>query len=176
MNCNQKRIPLVFLQDVTGFMVGSRSEQGGIIKDGAKLVNAVANSIVPKFTIVVGNSYGAGNYAMCGKAYDPRLIVAWPSAKIAVMGGEQAAKTLLQIQVASKKKQGLQISPEDENKLLQEITNRYNRQTTPYYAAARLWVDAIIDPLETRKVISMGIEAANHAPITQTFGTGVLQT
>ncbi|PSJ72744.1 methylcrotonoyl-CoA carboxylase [Sphingobacteriales bacterium UPWRP_1] len=176
MNCNQKRIPLVFLQDVTGFMVGSRSEQGGIIKDGAKMVNAVSNSVVPKFTIVIGNSYGAGNYAMCGKAYDPRLIVAWPSAKIAVMGGEQAAKTLLQIQVASKKKQGLQISPEEENRLLQEITDRYNRQTTPYYAAARLWVDAIIDPTETRRVISMGIAAANHAPITKPFNTGVLQT
>ncbi|OWY19608.1 methylcrotonoyl-CoA carboxylase [Sphingobacteriales bacterium UPWRP_1] len=176
MNCNQKRIPLVFLQDVTGFMVGSRSEQGGIIKDGAKMVNAVSNSVVPKFTIVIGNSYGAGNYAMCGKAYDPRLIVAWPSAKIAVMGGEQAAKTLLQIQVASKKKQGLQIAPEEENRLLQEITDRYNRQTTPYYAAARLWVDAIIDPLETRRVISMGIAAANHAPVTKPFNTGVLQT
>ncbi|QQS28546.1 MAG: acyl-CoA carboxylase subunit beta [Sphingobacteriales bacterium] len=176
MNCNQKRIPLVFLQDVTGFMVGSRSEHGGIIKDGAKMVNAVSNSIVPKFTVIIGNSYGAGNYAMCGKAYDPRLIVAWPSAKIAVMGGEQAAKTLLQIQVASKKKQGLKISQEEENNLLQEITQRYNRQTTPFYAAARLWVDAIIDPLETRKVIATGIEAANHAPITKPFVTGVLQT
>ncbi len=176
MNCNQKRIPLVFLQDVTGFMVGSRSEHGGIIKDGAKMVNAVSNSIVPKFTVVIGNSYGAGNYAMCGKAYDPRFIVAWPSAKIAVMGGEQAAKTLLQIQVASKKKQGLEVSPEDENKLLQEITQRYTRQTTPYYAAARLWVDAIIDPLDTRQFIATGIEAANHAPITKPFITGVLQT
>lgn len=176
MNCNQKRIPLVFLQDVTGFMVGSRSEQGGIIKDGAKMVNAVSNSIVPKFTIVIGNSYGAGNYAMCGKAYDPRLIVAWPSAKIAVMGGEQAAKTLLQIQVSSQKKRGLEVSPEEEAALLKEITERYDRQTSPYYAAARLWVDAIIDPLETRRVISMGIAAANHAPITKNFSTGVMQT
>lgn len=176
MNCNQKKIPLVFLQDVTGFMVGSRSEHGGIIKDGAKLVNAVANSVVPKFTIIVGNSYGAGNYAMCGKAYDPRLIVAWPTAKIAVMGGQQAAKTLLQIQVSSLKKQGKKISPEEELAMLEKISNQYDEQTTPYYAAARLWVDAIIDPVDTRKVISMGIEAANHAPIETPFNPGVLQT
>lgn len=176
MNCNQKKIPLVFLQDVTGFMVGSRSEQGGIIKDGAKMVNAVANSVVPKFTIVIGNSYGAGNYAMCGKAYDPRLIYAWPSAKIAVMGGAQAAKTLLQIQEAGMKARGEEVSPEQEEKLLREISERYESQTTPYYAAARLWVDGIIDPLETRKVISMGIEAANHAPIDKPFNVGVIQT
>ncbi|HEY0666912.1 MAG TPA: acyl-CoA carboxylase subunit beta [Sphingobacteriaceae bacterium] len=176
MNCNQKKIPLVFLQDVTGFMVGSRSEHGGIIKDGAKMVNAVANSIVPKFTIIIGNSYGAGNYAMCGKAYDPRLIVAWPSAKIAVMGGSQAAKTLLQIQESSMKSRGEEITAEKEDALLKEITDRYNMQTTPYYAAARLWVDAIIDPLETRKVISMGIEAANQAPIQKQFSTGGIQT
>lgn len=176
MNCNQKKIPLVFLQDVTGFMVGSRSEQGGIIKDGAKMVNAVANSVVPKFTIVVGNSYGAGNYAMCGKAYDPRLIYAWPSAKIAVMGGSQAAKVLLQIQEASLKAKGEVITPEKETELLNEITDRYNRQTTPYYAAARLWVDGIIDPKDTRKVISMGIEAANQSPIKKQFNVGVIQT
>jgi 3-methylcrotonyl-CoA carboxylase beta subunit len=176
MNCNQKKIPLVFLQDVTGFMVGSRSEQGGIIKDGAKMVNVVANSVVPKFTIVIGNSYGAGNYAMCGKAYDPRLIYAWPSAKIAVMGGQQAAKVLLQIQEASLKAKGKVITPEKEAELLKEITDRYDRQTTPYYAASRLWVDGIIDPLETRKVISMGIEAANQSPIEKPFNTGILQT
>lgn len=176
MNCNQKKIPLVFLQDVTGFMVGSRSEQGGIIKDGAKMVNAVANSVVPKFTVIVGNSYGAGNYAMCGKAYDPRLIVAWPTAKIAVMGGSQAAKTLLQIQEASMKAKGEQITKENEEALLKEITDRYNSQTSPYYAAARLWVDAIIDPLDTRKVISMGIEAANQAPIRKPFSVGIIQT
>lgn len=176
MNCNQKKIPLVFLQDVTGFMVGSRSEQGGIIKDGAKMVNAVANSVVPKFTIVMGNSYGAGNYAMCGKAYDPRLIYAWPTAKIAVMGGSQAAKTLLQIQVSSLKAKGELIEPEEEKKLLDTITERYNSQTTPYYAASRLWVDGIIDPAETRKVISMGIEAANHAPIEKRFNVGIIQT
>jgi 3-methylcrotonyl-CoA carboxylase beta subunit len=177
MNCNQKKIPLVFLQDVTGFMVGSRSEQGGIIKDGAKMVNAVANSVVPKFTIVIGNSYGAGNYAMCGKAYDPRLIYAWPSAKIAVMGGSQAAKTLLQIQAAGLKAKGEEIiTPEREAELLKEISDRYDAQTTPYYAAARLWVDGIIDPLETRKVISMGIEAANHAPIEKVFNVGIIQT
>lgn len=176
MNCNQKKIPLVFLQDVTGFMVGSRSEQGGIIKDGAKMVNVVANSVVPKFTIVIGNSYGAGNYAMCGKAYDPRLIYAWPSAKIAVMGGQQAAKVLLQIQEASLKSKGEVITPEKEADLLKEITDRYDRQTTPYYAASRLWVDGIIDPLETRKVISMGIEAANQSPIEKPFNTGILQT
>lgn len=176
MNCNQKKIPLVFLQDVTGFMVGSRSEHGGIIKDGAKMVNAVSNSVVPKFTIIIGNSYGAGNYAMCGKAYDPRLIYAWPTAKIAVMGGAQAAKTLLQIQVSALKSKGEEITPEEENKLLNTITERYNNQTTPYYAAARLWVDGIIDPLETRKVISMGIEAANHAPVEKKFNVGILQT
>lgn len=176
MNCNQKKIPLVFLQDVTGFMVGSRSEHGGIIKDGAKLVNAVANSVVPKFTIVIGNSYGAGNYAMCGKAYDPRLIYAWPTAKIAVMGGSQAAKTLLQIQEASLKAKGEVITPEKEAELLKEITDKYDSQTTPYYAASRLWVDGIIDPLETRKVISMGIEAANQSPITRKFNVGIIQT
>jgi acetyl-CoA carboxylase carboxyltransferase component len=176
MNCNQKKIPLVFLQDVTGFMVGSRSEQGGIIKDGAKMVNAVANSVVPKFTFILGNSYGAGNYAMCGKAYDPRLIYAWPSAKIAVMGGSQAAKTLLQIQESGMKARGEQVSQQQEEELLKQITDRYNSQTTPYYAAARLWVDGIIDPLETRKVISMGIEAANHAPIEKTFNVGIIQT
>lgn len=176
MNCNQKKIPLVFLQDVTGFMVGSRSEHGGIIKDGAKMVNAVANSVVPKFTIVIGNSYGAGNYAMCGKAYDPRLIYAWPSAKIAVMGGSQAAKVLLQIQEASLKAKGEVITPEKEAELLKEITDRYNHQTTPYYAAARLWVDGIIDPKDTRKVISMGIEAANQSPIKKQFNVGVIQT
>lgn len=176
MNCNQKKIPLVFLQDVTGFMVGSRSEHGGIIKDGAKMVNAVANSVVPKFTIVLGNSYGAGNYAMCGKAYDPRLIYAWPTAKIAVMGGSQAAKTLLQIQEASLKAKGEVITPEKEAELLKAITDKYDSQTTPYYAASRLWVDGIIDPLETRKVISMGIEAANQSPITKKFNVGVIQT
>jgi len=176
MNCNQKKIPLVFLQDVTGFMVGSRSEHGGIIKDGAKMVNAVANSVVPKFTIVIGNSYGAGNYAMCGKAYDPRLIYAWPTAKIAVMGGSQAAKTLLQIQEASLKAKGEVITPEKEAEMLKEITDKYDSQTTPYYAASRLWVDGIIDPLETRKVISMGIEAANQSPITKRFNVGIIQT
>ncbi len=176
MNCNQKHIPLVFLQDVTGFMVGSRAEQGGIIKDGAKMVNAMANSVVPKFTVVIGNSYGAGNYAMCGKAYDPRLMVAWPTAQMAVMSGASAAKTLLQIQVASLKAKGEVITPEAEQALLQKITDQYNNQLSPYYAAARLWVDAIIDPLETRKVISMGIEAANHAPITKAFNVGVIQT
>ncbi|HMQ86798.1 MAG TPA: acyl-CoA carboxylase subunit beta [Flavilitoribacter sp.] len=171
MNCNQKKIPLVFLQDVTGFMVGSRSEQGGIIKDGAKMVNAVSNSTVPKFTIVMGNSYGAGNYAMCGKAYDPRLIVAWPTAKIAVMGGTQAAKTLLQIQVSSKSET---LTEEDEKALLKEIQDKYDRQTTAYYAASRLWVDAIIDPLETRTWISEGIRAANNAPV-EPFNVGVFQ-
>lgn len=176
LNCNQKRIPLVFMQDVTGFMVGSKSEHGGIIKDGAKLVNAVGNSVVPKFTIIVGNSYGAGNYAMCGKAYDPRLIVAWPNAKIAVMGGEQAAKTLVQIQVSSLKAKGKEITPEDEKEILDNIKAKYEKTTTPEYAAARLWVDAIIDPLETRKVISMGIEAANHNPEFRAFNPGVIQT
>jgi acetyl-CoA carboxylase carboxyltransferase component len=175
MNCNQKKIPLVFLQDVTGFMVGSRSEHGGIIKDGAKMVNAMSNSTVPKFTIVIGNSYGAGNYAMCGKAYDPRLIVAWPTAKIAVMGGEQAAKVLLQIEKASLSKKGEEISPEKETELLENIINRYNNQTTPKYAASRLWVDEIINPLDTRKWISTGIEIANNAPIKK-YNVGVIQT
>ena len=175
MNCNQKKIPLVFLQDVTGFMVGSRSEHAGIIKDGAKMVNAVANSVVPKITIIIGNTYGAGNYAMCGKAYDPRFIYAWPTAKIAVMGGEQAAKTLLQIQVAAIKAKGKEITPEEEQKLLNEINRRYDKQTTPYYAAARLWVDDIIDPVETRKVISEGIAAANHNPDIAEFKMGVFQ-
>ncbi len=175
MNCNQKKIPLVFLHDVSGFMVGSRSEHGGIIKDGAKMVNAVSNSTVPKFSIVLGNSYGAGNYAMCGKAYDPRLIVAWPTAKIAVMGGAQAAKTLLQIQVATKKARGEEVSPGEQAELLAKIQARYDSQTTPYYAAARLWVDAIIDPRQTRTWISEGIEAANHAPI-EPFNPGVIQT
>jgi 3-methylcrotonyl-CoA carboxylase beta subunit len=175
MNCNQKKIPLVFLQDVTGFMVGSRSEHSGIIKDGAKMVNAVANSVVPKITIITGNSYGAGNYAMCGKAYDPRFIYAWPTAKIAVMGGEQAAKTLLQIQVASLKAKGKEITPEDEKSLLDEIMKKYSDQTSPFYAAARLWVDAIIDPADTRKVISEGIAAANNNPHMEEFKTGVFQ-
>ena len=175
MNCNQKKIPLVFLHDVTGFMVGKRSEHGGIIKDGAKMVNAVANSTVPKFSIVMGNSYGAGNYAMCGKAYDPRLIVAWPTAKIAVMGGTQAAKVLMQIQVGSMKKRGEAPTEEAQQALFDKIKSRYDEQTSPYYAAARLWVDAIIDPKETRKVISMGIEAANHAPVAP-FNPGVIQT
>lgn len=174
MNCNQKKIPLVFLHDVTGFMVGSRSEHGGIIKDGAKMVNAVANSTVPKFTIVMGNSYGAGNYAMCGKAYDPRLILAWPTAKIAVMGGSQAAQTLLQIQVASLKSKGKEISDADEKKLLEGIQQKYDEQTTAYYAAARLWVDGIIDPVNTRQWISTGIEMANHSPIER-FNVGVFQ-
>jgi acetyl-CoA carboxylase carboxyltransferase component len=174
-NCNQKNIPLVFLQDVTGFMVGSRSEHSGIIKDGAKMVNAVANSVVPKITIVTGNSYGAGNYAMCGKAYDPRFIYAWPNAKIAVMGGDQAAKTLLQIQVASLKAKGETIDPEKEASLLKEITDRYARQTTAYYAAARLWVDDIIDPATTRQRISEGIKAANHSPIEKEWKAGVFQ-
>jgi 3-methylcrotonyl-CoA carboxylase beta subunit len=175
MNCNQKKIPLIFLQDVTGFMVGSRSEHSGIIKDGAKMVNAVANSVVPKITIIVGNSYGAGNYAMCGKAYDPRFIFAWPSAKIAVMGGEQAAKTLLQIQVASLKTKDKVITPKDEQKLLSEIIQRYEKQTSPYYAAARLWVDDIIDPADTRKIISESIAAANNNNEISDFKTGVFQ-
>lgn len=174
-NCNQKKIPLVFLQDVTGFMVGSKSEHGGIIKDGAKMVNAVANSVVPKFTIVVGNSYGAGNYAMCGKAYDPRLIVAWPSAELAVMGGAQAAKVLLQIEASSLKAKGEEITPEKEKELFDRIKARYDAQVSPYYAAARLWTDAIIDPLDTRKWISMGIEAANHAPIERPYNPGIIQ-
>ena len=175
-NCNQKKIPLVFLQDVTGFMVGSRSEHGGIIKDGAKMVNAMSNSVVPKFTIIIGNSYGAGNYAMCGKAYDPRIIVAWPTAQLAVMGGEQAAKVLLQIEKASLKVKGEKIDIDKENELLKKIKDRYNKQTSPYYAASRLWTDAIIDPLDTRKVISMGIKAANHSPITESYNPGVIQS
>jgi 3-methylcrotonyl-CoA carboxylase beta subunit len=175
MNCNQKKIPLVFLQDVTGFMVGSRSEQGGIIKDGAKMVNAMANSVVPKFTIVIGNSYGAGNYAMCGKAYDPRLMLAWPTAQIAVMGGAQAAKVLLQIEVIALKAKGKEITEADEKALYDKIYNHYENTTSIYYSAARLVVDAIIDPMETRKAISMGIEAANHAPIEKRYNTGVLQ-
>jgi len=175
MNCNQKKIPLVFLQDVTGFMVGSRSEHAGIIKDGAKMVNAMSNSTVPKFTIILGNSYGAGNYAMCGKAYDPRLIYAWPSARIAVMGGEQAAKVMLQIEKASLEAKGEKITPEAEKELLDKIIARYEKQLSPYYAASRIWVDGIIDPLETRKVISEGIAMANHAPV-KPFNVGVLQT
>ena len=175
-NCNQKKIPLVFLQDVTGFMVGSRSEHGGIIKDGAKMVNAMANSVVPKFTVIIGNSYGAGNYAMCGKAYDPRLIVAWPTAQLAVMGGEQAAKVLLQIEKASLKTKGEEIDEKAEKLLLKTITDRYDAQISPYYAASRLWTDAIIDPLETRKVISMGIEAANNAPIKEAYNPGIIQS
>ena len=174
-NCNQKKIPLVFLQDVTGFMVGSKSEHGGIIKDGAKLVNAVANSVVPKFTVVVGNSYGAGNYAMCGKAYDPRLIVSWHSGNIAVMGGAQAAKVLLQIETATLKKKGEEITAEKEAALFKHIKDKYDEQISPYYAAARLWTDAIIDPLQTRQWISTGIEAANHAPIEKPFNLGVIQ-
>ena len=175
MNCNQKKVPLVFLQDVTGFMVGSRSEHGGIIKDGAKMVNAMANSVVPKFTIVMGNSYGAGNYAMCGKAYDPRFMVAWPTAQIAVMGGSQAANTLLQIEIATLKAKGEKITEEKKKELLAAMTKRYDDQTKPYFAASRLWVDAIIDPLDTRKWISMGIEAANHAPIEKPYNVGVIQ-
>jgi len=174
-NCNQKKIPLVFLQDVTGFMVGSKSEHGGIIKDGAKMVNAVSNSVVPKFTIIIGNSYGAGNYAMCGKAYDPRLIVAWPSAELAVMSGNSAAKVLLQIETASLKKRGEKITPEKESELFDKIKSRYDEQISPYYAAARIWTDAVINPLDTRTWISMGIEAADHAPIEKQFNMGVLQ-
>ena len=176
MNCNQKKIPLVFLQDVSGFMVGSRSEHGGIIKDGAKMVNAMSNSVVPKFTVIIGNSYGAGNYAMCGKAYDPRLIVAWPSAQLAVMSGASAAKTLLQIEVASLKAKGEEISKEKEDELYNRIKNKYDEQISPYYSAARLWTDAIINPTDTRKWVSMGIEAANHAPIEKPYNVGVIQT
>ena len=176
MNCNQKNIPLVFLQDVTGFMVGSKSEHGGIIKDGAKMVNAMANSVVPKFTIVIGNSYGAGNYAMCGKAYDPRLIVAWPTAEIAVMSGASAAKVILQIEVASLKAKGEEITAEREKELYDSIKNRYDEQISPYYAASRLWVDAIIDPAETRKVISVGIQMASHKKAEKPYNVGVLQT
>ncbi len=174
-NCNQKKIPLVFLQDVTGFMVGSKSEHGGIIKDGAKLVNAMSNSVVPKFTVIIGNSYGAGNYAMCGKAFDPNLIVAWPSAELAVMSGNSAAKVLLQIETASLKKKGEEITPEKETELFDKIKSKYDEQISPYYAAARLWTDAVINPLETRTWISMGIEAANHAPIEKKFNMGILQ-
>ena len=176
MNCNQKKIPLVFLQDVSGFMVGSRSEHGGIIKDGAKMVNAMANSVVPKFTIVTGNSYGAGNYAMCGKAYDPRLIVGWPTAEIAVMGGAQAAKVLLQIEMASLKSKGETIDKKKEDEMYNSIKSKYDEQTSPYYAASRMWMDAIIDPLETRKWISIGIEAANQNPEIKAYKTGVIQT
>jgi 3-methylcrotonyl-CoA carboxylase beta subunit len=175
MNCNQRKIPLVFLQDVSGFMVGSKAEHGGIIKDGAKMVNAMANSTVPKFTFIVGNSYGAGNYAMCGKAYDPRLIYAWPTAQIAVMSGASAAKTLLQIKVATLKAQGKALSKEEEEAHLKEITDRYNEQLSPFYAAARLWVDGVINPLDTRRIVSQGIEAANHAPVEK-FNVGVIQT
>ncbi len=174
-NCNQRKIPLLFLQDVTGFMVGSKSEQGGIIKDGAKMVNAVSNSVVPKFTVITGNSYGAGNYAMCGKAYDPRLIVAWPWADLAVMGGTQAAKVLAQIQTSTLKKQGKEISDKEHQEILDTISKKYKKQTEPTYAAARLWTDAIINPADTRKWISMGIEAANHSPITEKFNLGVIQ-
>ncbi|MFM8833183.1 MAG: acyl-CoA carboxylase subunit beta [Cytophagales bacterium] len=175
MNCNQRKVPLIFLQDVSGFMVGSKAEHGGIIKDGAKMVNAMANSTVPKFTFIIGNSYGAGNYAMCGKAYDPRLIYAWPTAQIAVMSGNSAAKTLLQIKVSSMKAQGKTLTKDEEDVLLKEITDRYNEQLSPYYAASRLWVDGVIDPLETRKVVSIGIEAANHA-VVEKFNVGVIQT
>ncbi|MET2984728.1 acyl-CoA carboxylase subunit beta [Aureibaculum conchae] len=174
-NCNQKKIPLVFLQDVTGFMVGSKSEHGGIIKDGAKMVNAVSNSVVPKFTVIIGNSYGAGNYAMCGKAYDPRLIVAWPSAELAVMSGNSAAKVLLQIEKASLEKKGEKITKEKEDELFNKIKDRYDNQVSPYYAASRIWTDAVIDPLDTRTWISIGIEAANHAPIEKKFNLGVIQ-
>ncbi|WP_394370977.1 acyl-CoA carboxylase subunit beta [Echinicola marina] len=176
MNCNQRKIPLLFIQDVSGFMVGSRAEHGGIIKDGAKMVNAMANSVVPKFTLIIGNSYGAGNYAMCGKAYDPRLIFSWPTAQMAVMSGVSAAKTLLQIKVASLKKAGKEITNEDEAKLLKDITDKYNKELSPYYAAARLWVDGVIHPEDTRSIISRGIDAANHAPITERFNVGVIQT
>jgi 3-methylcrotonyl-CoA carboxylase beta subunit len=176
MNCNQKKIPLLFIQDVSGFMVGSRSEHGGIIKDGAKMVSAMANSVVPKFTVIVGNSYGAGNYAMCGKAYDPRLIVAWPSAQLAVMSGAAAAKVLLQIEVASLKSKGEEITKEKEDELYNGIKNKYDEQISPYYAASRLWTDAIINPIDTRKWVSMGIEAANHAPIEKAYNVGIIQT
>lgn len=175
MNCNQRKIPILFLQDVSGFMVGSKAEHGGILKDGAKMVNAMANSTVPKFTVVMGNSYGAGNYAMCGKSFDPRLIFAWPTSQIAVMSGASAAKTLLQIRVNALKGQGKKITREEEEKILKEITDQYNQKLSPYYAASRLWVDDVIDPLETRKAISIGIEAANHAPLDR-FNVGVIQT
>ncbi|MFM7636965.1 MAG: carboxyl transferase domain-containing protein, partial [Crocinitomicaceae bacterium] len=176
MNCNQKKIPLVFLHDVTGFMVGSKSEHGGIIKDGAKMVNAMANSVVPKFSIVLGNSYGAGNYAMCGKAYDPRLIVGWPTAEIAVMSGAAAAKTILQIEVATLKGKGEEITPERESEIFNKIKKKYDEQISPYYAASRLWIDAIIDPAKTREFISLGITLANQAPIEKRYNVGVIQT
>jgi Acetyl-CoA carboxylase, carboxyltransferase component (subunits alpha and beta) len=176
MNCNQKEIPILFFQDVTGFMVGKRAEQGGIIKDGAKMVNAVSNSTVPKLTVVVGNSYGAGNYAMCGRAYDPRLVLAWPTAKIAVMGGTQASKVLKQIKVRQLEKQGEELSDEDEEALLSEIQDRYEEQTTPYYAAARLWVDALIDPADTRDWLARGLNMVDHNPELEQFNTGVIQT
>ena len=176
MNCNQQKIPLVFFQDVSGFMVGSRAEQGGIIKDGAKMVSAMANSVVPKFTFIVGNSYGAGNYAMCGKAYDPRLIYSWVTAQMAVMSGASAGKTLLQIQESALKAKGIEVTAEVEQKLLDKITKQYQEQLSPYYAAARLWTDGVIDPLETRKIISTGIEAANHQPVTERYNVGVIQT
>jgi acetyl-CoA carboxylase carboxyltransferase component len=175
MNCNQKNVPIIFLQDVTGFMIGKRSEHGGIIKDGAKMVNAVANSTVPKITIIVGNSYGAGNYAMCGKAYDPRFIYAWPTAQIAVMGGTQAAKVLTQIQVSSLEKRGKELSDEDKADILQKIKSRYDKQTDVRYAAARLWVDEIIHPSSTRARISEALECADHNPVIPDFKTGVLQ-
>jgi acetyl-CoA carboxylase carboxyltransferase component len=176
MVCNQKNIPLVFLQDVSGFMVGSKSEHAGIIKDGAKMVNAMANSVVPKFTVIIGNSYGAGNYAMCGKAYDPRLIVSWPTAELAVMSGAAAAKTLMQIEVASLKAQGEEVDEMKQQEIYNKIKARYDQQISPYYSAARLWVDAIIHPLETRKIISMGIEMANHKKSDQRYNVGALQT
>jgi Acetyl-CoA carboxylase, carboxyltransferase component (subunits alpha and beta) len=175
MNCNQKRIPIVFFQDVTGFMVGKRAEHGGIIKDGAKLVNVVANSVVPKFTVVVGHSFGAGNYALCGRAYEPRLMLAWPTARIAVMGGKQAAQTLLQVQVGKLEREGKVLSEAEKQQLLEEITARYETQMSPYYAAARLWVDALIDPVETRRWLSLGIEMADHNPDLPPFNPGVLQ-
>jgi acetyl-CoA carboxylase carboxyltransferase component len=174
-NCNQKKIPLIFLQDVTGFMVGSKSEHSGIIKDGAKMVNAVSNSVVPKITVIIGNSYGAGNYAMCGKAYDPRLIISWPSAELAVMSGNSASKVLLQIETAALKKQGQKISEQKEAEILSNIKQKYDQQVSPYYSAARLWTDAIIDPIKTRDWISMGIEAANNAPIEKKFNLGIIQ-
>ena len=175
MNCNQKKIPIIFLQDVTGFMVGSKSEHGGIIKDGAKMVNAMANSTVPKFTIIIGNSYGAGNYAMCGKAYDPRMILAWPTARIAVMGGDQASNVLFNLEKNRLNKKGEEISKSDEIKLKKKIVDNYNKQTSPYYAASRLWIDEIISPLDTRKYISTAIEASNNCPIKE-FKTGLIQT
>jgi 3-methylcrotonyl-CoA carboxylase beta subunit len=175
MNCNQKKIPLVFLQDVTGFMVGTRAEQGGIIKDGAKMVSAVSNSVVPKFTFIVGNSFGAGNYAMCGKAYDPRLIFAWPTANLAVMGGKQASETLLSIHLSQSKKKGKEVTPEEKAAMLKKIADRYEHELDPYFAAARLWVDGIIDPVDTRQIISRGIEMASNNSRIPPFNPGVLQ-